>query len=179
MLRLIVPDREFFDEQTNEFVTINGGVLELEHSLASVREWEARHKKPFLGNAPKTREEVVDYIRCMSISEADSRIFSCLTSKNYKEIDEYIHDQKTATTFSKRNESRPSREIVTAEIIYYWMISLEIPFECQYWHLNQLLTLIRVCSIKNSKPQKMRGKDLAKHNTALNASRRAKLHSRG
>ena len=181
MLRITIPDREYFDEASSEFITVRGATIDLEHSLVSMSKWEAFHKKPFLSKDAKTRAETIDYIRCMTLTEnVEPHVYYGLTAPLFRQIDEYIRDPMTATWFTDRRNHPPSREVVTSELIYYWMIALEIPFEpCQNWHLNRLLTLIRVCNVKNSKPQKLNGRELAKHNSALNAARRARLHTKG
>ena len=179
MLRITIPSAEYFDEETNRFITVKGQDLQMEHSLVSVSKWESKWKKPFLGKDPKTREETIDYIRCMTITQhVDPSVYLWLTDKNIMEVNAYIDDPMTATTFKNVNR-KTSRQIVTSEIIYYWMISLEIPMECQKWHLNRLLTLIRVCDEKNQPGKKMSRRDVLAQNRALNQARRAKSGSRG
>lgn len=136
--------------------------------------------KPFLDNkTPKTTAETLDYIRCMTITQnVDPEVYKFLTVENIKAINDYIDAPMTATTFSQQNTSR-SREIVTSELIYYWMIALNVPMKCEKWHLNRLLTLIRVCNIKNTPPKKMSRKDIMSRNAALNAARRKQLNSKG
>lgn len=179
MLKIFVPSAELYDERTERFITINGRELQLEHSLVSLSKWECKWKKPFLSNAPKSREETIDYVRCMTISQnVDPNVFLGLTDANIEAVNRYIDDPMTATTF-KNSQKKPSRQIVTSEIIYYWMISLEIPMECQKWHLNRLLTLIRVCDEKNQPGKKKSRKDIIAENRALNQMRRARTGSRG
>lgn len=135
--------------------------------------------KPFLSKEPKTAAETIDYIKCMTITQnINPDVYKGLTSKNIDDINKYIDKPMTATTFSEENKSR-SREIITSELIYYWMFSMNIPMECQKWHLNRLLTLIRVCNIKNQPPKKMSRREIMNRNAALNAARRKKLNSRG
>lgn len=179
MLQITIPQTELFNEETQEFIPIKEQTLCLEHSLVSVSKWEAKWKKAFLGMEEKTLEELTDYIRCMTITQNVNPIcYLGLTIENFKEVKKYIDDAMTATTFRKQNGPR-SREIITAEIIYYWMIELGIPFECQKWHLNRLLTLIQVCSIKNTPAKKMSRKDALAQQSQLNAARRAKFKSKG
>ena len=109
----------------------------------------------------------------------NSFVYYSLTMDNFDEINKYINAPMTATTFSDDKNSKPNREIITSEIIYYWMIALSIPFECQKWHLNKLLTLIRVCNIKNQPPKKMGKRELMSRNAALNASRKKLMNTRG
>lgn len=179
MLRITVPAMEYFDEQKSEFVYRKEQTLQLEHSLVSLSKWESKWKKPFLGKEEKTPEETLDYVRCMTITQnVNPEVYTRLTNANIREINEYIGDPMTATTFHDRG-SRPNREIITSELIYYWMIVNNIPPEYQKWHLNRLLTLIRVCTIKNSPPKKRSTKEIMRENAALNAARRAKLGTKG
>lgn len=183
MLQITIPPRTDWDEQKEEFVEITkGGTLQLEHSLVSLSKWESKWKKPFLDNSERTNEESIDYIRCMTVTRGvDQSIYLGLTEPIIRQVVDYINDPMTATWFSKEEEKKAgiNREKITAEIIYYWMIAMQIPFECQKWHLNRLLTLIRVCNIKNSKPKPMSKKELRARNKALNAARRKRLNSRG
>ena len=175
MLTVTIPDVELFDEEKQEFLFIKGQTLSLEHSLVSLSKWESKWKKPFLTKNEKTSEEIIDYIRCMTITQnVNPIIYSGIGPEILKTIIEYMDDSMTATTF-KDMDQKHSREIITAEIIYYWMIELGIPFECQKWHLNRLLTLINVCSIKQQPPKKMSKKDAMAQQTKLNAARRAKF----
>lgn len=179
MLKIHVPSGELYDERTERFITVNGRELQLEHSLVSISKWEAKWKKPFLSNDPKSREETIDYIRCMTTSQnVDPNVFLGLTDANIEAVNRYVDDPMTATTF-KNNQKKPNRQIVTSEIIYYWMISLQIPMECQKWHLNRLLTLIRVCDEKNQPSRKKSRKDTMAEYRALNQMRRARTGSRG
>lgn len=148
----------------------------------SLTKWESRWKKPFLDKGEKTAEEILDYIRCMTITQnVNPRVYNGLTEQNIAAINAYIEEPMTATTFSKTEQAqnRRSGSVVTSEIIYYWMIALNIPFECQRWHLDRLLTLIRVCNIKNQPPKKMNKKSVMSRNAALNAARRQRFKSNG
>jgi len=179
-----VPDSEYYDERIGEFVTrkgCKGQTIQLEHSLISVSKWESKWHKPFLSNKEKTEKETIDYIRCMTLTQnVRPELYDNITYAQLKKVTDYIDDPMTATTFRDNKKGGPSRrQIITAEIIYYWMVSLDIPFECQKWHLNRLLTLIRVCNEKEMPSKKMGKKDIMKSNAALNAARRAKMGSRG
>lgn len=179
-LTITVPGRDFFDPSTGEFVEFKDTKLTLEHSLISISKWESKWHKPYLSRENKTQEEAIDYIRCMTLNgPVDPRVYRALTKQNVDEIAAYIQDPMTATTI-KRENKRPSREVVTNELIYYWMTALNIPFEpCQKWHLSRLMTLIEVCSIKNQPPKKMSQAAAMKQQHALNAARLAKYHTTG
>ena len=181
MLTLKTQDVEAFNTSEELFENIPGRTIRLEHSLVSVSKWERRWKKPFLNTDEKTAEEILDYIRVMTITQNIPELFySTLTEANINEVIQYINNPMTATTFSD-STNMPSREIITAEIIYFWVITFNIPIECQKWHLNRLLTLVKVCSIKNNpKAQHKLSKDGSRaRNRRLNAERRAKLNSDG
>ena len=179
MLQITIPAYEIFLEATNEFVTTKPQTLLLEHSLISLSKWESKWCKPFLSNKDKTDEETIDYIRCMTLTQnVAPEVYYHLTAENILEVTEYINAPMTATTFSNRGQ-QANGEIVTSELIYYWMISSNIPFECQKWHLSRLLTLIRVCMVKNTPGKKMSRREVMNHNASLNAARRAKLNSKG
>ena len=173
MLQIVIPGQELWDEQKQEFINTKEQVLQLEHSLISLSKWEAKWCKVFLSKQEKTQEETIDYIKCMTITpNVDPEVYNHLTRENIKEIEDYIAAPMTATYFSSDNAGKSSREQVTSELIYYWMIALNIPFECQKWHLNRLLTLIRICNIKNQPAKKMSRKEIMSRNAALNAARR-------
>lgn len=181
MLKLITDPVESFNNVTNEFeIVINSVTLLLEHSLISISKWEAKYHKAFLSNSSKlTNEEFLDYIRFMSLNNVDDRIYENLSSRNLRQIMDYIDDSQSATTFSRESERGVSREIITSELIYYWMIHLNIPSEYQKWHLNRLLTLIKICNIKGQPEKKMSQRDIMNQNRQLNALRRAKSNSKG
>jgi len=180
MLRITIPAVEQWDEAKQEFIYTKEQTLSLEHSLVSISKWESKWCKPFLTKQEKTFEETLDYIKCMTLTQnVDPEVYNYLTNENIKEINEYIGAPMTATYFSDEKTSKTSREQVTAELIYYWMIAFNIPFECQKWHLNRLLTLIKVCSIKNQPPKKRSKKDIMSRNAALNAARRKRLNTKG
>ena len=180
MLTITVPACEYYDEKADEFRFCKEQILCLEHSLVSISKWESKWHKPFLSKDKKTAEETLDYIRCMTLTQnVNPDVYNFLTADNIKEIENYIDDPMTATWFNEEPNSPKSRNVVTAEIIYYWMIGFNIPFECQKWHLNRLLTLIRVCNIKSAPPKKMGRQETMSRNTALNAARRKALKTRG
>ena len=180
MLRITIPSAELWDANKQEFVYTKEQTLLLEHSLVSLSKWESKWCKPFLTNGTKTVEETIDYVRCMTLTQnVDPDVYRYLTNENVEQINKYIEAPMTATWFAEDPTAKPNREVITAELIYYWMIALQIPFECQKWHLNKLFTLIRVCNIKNQPPKKMSKRDIASRNAALNAARRKKLNSNG
>ena len=188
MLTITIPAKEGWDENAQEFVHTKEQTLCLEHSLVSLSKWESKYHKPFIGTENKTKEELLYYIQCMTITQnVDPAVYSLLGQKELEEINNYITDSRTATWFNEQKTTAPTTrhaksETVTSELIYYWMISFQIPFECQRWHLNRLLTLIRVCKIKEqqgNKSGKMSKRDILSQNAALNAARRSRMHSKG
>ena len=181
MLQINIKPKEFWDEEKNMFVSNNiEQVLQLEHSLVSISKWESKWNKPFLGkDNVKTMKENIDYIKCMTITQnVKNEAYDNLTIEDINKVDKYIALPMTATTFNEININ-PSREIITSELIYYWMISLNIPMECQKWHVNRLLTLIRVCNLKNKPAKKMSKREILESNKSLNDARRKQLNSRG
>lgn len=180
MLTITIPARELFDEETQTFFTTKKQTLVLEHSLVSLSKWESKWHKPFLTNDEKTLEETIDYIKCMTITQnVDPTVYNFLSQFNVQEINNYIQNPMTATTFNNDNQKGRAKEVITSELIYYWMITLNIPMECQKWHLNRLLTLVRICNVKNTPPKKMSKRDVASRYASLNAARRNKLNSKG
>lgn len=180
MLQIVIPGTEYWDEKNEEFITTKEQTLQLEHSLISLSKWESKWCKPFLSKTEKTAEETLDYIKCMTLTpNVDPEVYNRITRANVDEIQAYITAPMTATTFSNIRGGRGSGEQVTAELIYYWMVALNIPFECQKWHLNRLLTLIKVCNIKNQPSKKMGKKELMSRNAALNAARRKQFNTSG
>lgn len=182
MLQIAVPlTPEYWDEKKCEFIPAESITLQLEHSLVSISKWESKWCKSFIASSKKlTDEEVLDYIQCMTLNKnIQPDVYNHLTPYNVKEIEKYISAPMTATYFSESKNTKTSRETITSELIYYWMIALNIPFECQKWHLNRLLTLIRVCNIKNQPPKKMSKRDIMSRNAALNAARRKQFNTKG
>lgn len=180
MLTIQVGGTEAFDEGTQSFVISGGTPVRLEHSLVSLSKWESQHEKPFLGKEEKTGDEVISYVECMILDEETPReILYKLSEDNFKEINDYLDSKRTATWFHEQPGEPKSREVITSELIYYWMTVFQIPWEAQYWHLNRLFTLIRVCNVKQSKPKKMSRADIARRNRELNAQRKAQLGTTG
>lgn len=181
MLGIVVPAGEGFDESNNEFVTWPAVELHLEHSLSSLSKWEGFFEKPFLSAEAKTMEETLWYVRAMCLDpDVPPEVFTRLSKDNLDSINTYLNAKMSATWIRDDKRRPPSREIITAEIIYYWMVSLHIPFEpCETWHLNRLMMLIRVCNEKNTPGKKMSAHEVGERNRALNAERLAKLGTRG
>lgn len=178
MLEITIPANELFIESTQSFVTIHETTIRLEHSLVAISKWESKWHKPFLDRNDKTNDELIDYIRCMCITQnVASETFYALTKQNMADVSSYINDPMTATTIKRTG--RVGRDIVTSEIIYYWMVTYNIPFECQKWHINRLLTLIDVCNAKSQPSKTMNKKSIMASNAAINAERRARMHSKG
>lgn len=188
MLQITIPPIEYYDEATNRFFTKGQTqVLNLEHSLISISKWEAKWKKPYIPNSKKverTLEEAIDYIKCMTLNQnVDDEVYYRIPAVEIQRINEYINDPMTATIINEGPSSKKgkkfSEEFITSELIYYWMITLNIPVEFQKWHINRLLTLIKVCTIKNTPQKKMSKSDLFSRNKALNDARRKAMHSKG
>ena len=171
---------ECWDERTEQFVEPKSVILKLEHSLLSISKWESKWNKAFLTSSNKTEEEILDYVECMTITQdVDPDVYTHLSNENITQINNYISAPMTATTFRESKTSKTSREVVTSELIYYWMFSLGIPKELEKWHLNRLLTLIRVFDVKNQPAKKMSRREIMSQNAQLNAARRAQLNSKG
>ena len=182
MLEIEISEKDLWDEKKYKFLKIKGATLKMEHSLVSISKWESKYHKPFLDNTQKTREETIDYMRFMTIAPAvvDPSVYEYMNSEERKKIQDYMEDSMTATWFSDNEENKSTKKkITTSELIYYWMISNNIPIEFQKWHLNRLLTLIRVCNVESQPKKKMSRADIMKQNRELNAKRRAMYNSKG
>lgn len=180
MLRIVVPGPQMFDESSQEFTTVDDTVLELEHSLVSLSKWESIYEKPFLEAKEKTSEEILGYVKAMVLTtNVPEEVFLRLSTENIEAVNNYINAKMTATWFNEPPGAPRSREIITAEVVYYWMTIFQIPFSCEEWHLNRLFTLIRICNIKQAKPKKMSRNEIAARNRELNAQRRSQLGTRG
>lgn len=181
MLQLtVLLGPEMWDERKEMFVEPKKQVLQLEHSLVSISKWEAKWCKPFLSRTEMTVEETLDYIKCMTLTQnVNADVYNYITNEHIGQVNRYIEAPMTATWFTEEKNGKRNSEQVTNELIYYWMTALNIPFECQKWHFNRLLTLIRVCNIKNQPPKKMSKKDIMSRNAALNAARKKQLNTKG
>lgn len=181
MLQIDVPiSPEGWDEKNRVFVEPRIVTLQLEHSLISISKWESKWHKPFLSKEQKTYEETLDYIKDMTLTQnVKPDVYEHLSRENVEAINAYIVDQRTASTVNNKTNAPKNREIVTSELIYYWMIALNIPFECQKWHLNRLLMLIEICNVKNTPGKKLSQRQIMSNNAALNAARRKKYNSKG
>lgn len=179
MLQLEIEGDTLFDEDKQEFIEFKTTTLALEHSLVSISKWESKWNVPFMSDKPMTVEQTIDYIKCMTINKnVDPNVYFGLSDKHIDKVTEYIKAPMTATTVFEE-KGKGSSEIITSELIYYWMITFNIPFECQKWHLNRLLMLIKVCGVKNQPAKKMSPAALRDRNRALNASRRKQFNSKG
>lgn len=181
MLRITVPEQELWDEVNEKLIRTKEQTLTLEHSLVSVSKWESKWHKPFLEeNGKMSAEETLDYVRCMTLTQnVDPIVYMGLTPKNISEIGDYISAPMTATVINEPFRGRAQRERLTNELLYYYMTEFNIPFECQKWHLNRLLTLIRVCSVKRSPKRKMSRSEIMRQNAAINSARRKKFKTKG
>lgn len=180
MLKITIDEDEVFNEEDNTFSHDGGVTIELEHSLISLSKWESKFQKPFLSPGVKTSEEVFGYLEAMVVTpDVGLDVLYRCTQKDIDQIQEYIDSSQSATTFGAMPERRGPGEVITSELIYYWMVAFNIPFECQYWHLNRLFALVRICNIKNSPPKKMARHEIAQRNRELNAKRKAELGTSG
>lgn len=182
MLTLMLGATEAYNEETQEFTQQGGIKLEFEHSLVSLSKWESIHEKPFLGDAERTTDETTSYVECMLLTKNPPEDFlDRLSVKDYAEIEAYIGKKMTATWFSEQPGAPKPRntEIITSELVYYWMTGFKIPFTCETWHLNRLFTLIRICNLKQDQPKKMSRAEIAARNKALNERRKAELGTKG
>jgi hypothetical protein len=179
VLEIKIPSVELYDEVKEEFIVSKEQILKLEHSLVSLSRWESKWCKPFLSKENRTFEESVEYVRCMTTTpNVDPDTYKYITPDIINKIKDYIDAPMTATTFPLDGKT-PNHDTITAEIIYYWMIALNIPFECEKWHLNRLLTLINVCNVKNQPVKKMSKKEIMSRNAAINAKRRQQMNTNG
>lgn len=180
MLEIVVRLVEGLDQETQEFVTAVGFTLQLEHSLASLSKWESFFEKPFMSSTEKTTEETLGYIRFMTLTpNVPPEVYDKLTSQNIDAINNYINAKMTATWFGDRGSSGPSREVITAEIIYHMMVAHHIWMECENWHFNRLLALIEVCNRKNAPAKRLSPREAAAQRRALNDQRRNQYGTRG
>lgn len=179
MLRIIVPGGEYYDSSKQEFLYSKDTELQMEHSLISVSKWESRWHKAYNTKREKTAEELLDYFKCMTINRVDQEVYDRLTTKNIEDIINYINEPMTAVYFPTHEDQRGSGDVVTSEVLYYYMVTLGIPFECEKWHLNRLIALIEVCSIKTASPKKMSKSQIARRNSKINAARRKMNKSKG
>lgn len=180
MLEIDIAENEIYNPRMNKFIPIPACTLTLEHSLISLAKWESKWNVPYFGDGHKTAEQNLDYIRCMAIGKiSNAFVFDTLSPDNIAQITTYINAPMTATTFNRSSAPKGRKEVITAETIYARMFAHHIPIDCEKWHLNRLLTLLRVCDLKNSSPEKMSKKQTASWNAEQNAARRAKYNTRG
>ena len=180
MLELTIPRTDLWDERNQRFIPVKEQKLRLEHSLVSLSKWESKWCKVFLSKEQKTYEETIDYIRCMTLTQnVDPLVYQCITNSHIDAVNTYIEAPMTASTVKEEKGGPINRQQITSELIYYWMTAYHIPFECQKWHFNRLMTLIRVCEEKNKPPKKMSKKEIMARNNRLNDERRKKLGTKG
>lgn len=181
MLKLLVKGVELFDQDRSEFITSEDIEVEFEHSLASLSKWEEKHKVPLMDKGEKTPEQMLDYFRCMTLtSDVPTDVYSRLSVAQIHALNEYIGASVTATTvFEGPGKKKTNTEKITAELIYYWMVSFQIPFECQHWHLDKLLTLIKVCNVKNNAGKEVSKEDRMAWMKEQNALRQAQSGTNG
>lgn len=179
-LTITIKATQLYSESENRFYKVPETTIELEHSLVALSKWESKWHKPFLTKEEKTREEALDYIRCMCLtSNIESWVFNALGNDQIKQITDYIDDPMTATTVRNTQQAKHNNETVTSELIYYWMNEGNISSDCENWHLNRLFKLIEVTAIKRQPDKKMSKRDTMAQNRSLNAARRARRGSRG
>lgn len=180
MLTIKIPSGELYDEEKNEFIQIKEHTIRMEHSLISISKWESKWKKPFFGKEPPTDEEMFDYLKCMTITQnVPDEVYLFFTAQNIKLVTDYILQDQTATFVPNTDNKTIRGETVTSELVYYWMVACQIPWEAQTWHLSRLLTLINVCNFKNSPQKQMSTNELLSRNRALNAARRKQWNTKG
>lgn len=184
MFVLNIKEKVLWNEKDQEFVTISPYTIKIEHSLLSIRKWESKWHKPFMTQTQKTQAEQKDYVRCMTIGyELPEEVYATLDAQEMNEVFTYMNEPMTATWFSendqKQAKSKMGSETVTYEIVYYWMSKLNIPYDCEKWHINSLMTLIKVSMLKEQPSKKMSKRDVMSQNRALNEQRKAKMKSKG
>lgn len=180
MLTITIKGNELWDEKKGEFIDVKGQTLQLEHSLVSISKWESKWHKPFISSEKRTREETIDYIRCMTLTQnVDPMVYMAVTSQQINEVNAYIDDPMSAKTFRKTPGKGRVYSSVTSEDIYSLMVSYQIPFECKKWHFNRLMALIKTCEENNNDGGKMKKNEYADFRRRLNAARRAKYNTRG
>lgn len=184
MIQLEIEGSEFFNETKQEFYYTNPCVVMLEHSLLSVAKWESKWKKPFLSSRKDdvlTNAALYDYFRCMEVEPCIESMWPVsLSPSQYQKLLKYIDEEQTATKFySYKKDKTLSRQTITSELIYYWMASLNIPFECERWHLSRLLTLIHIASVKGQTGKKMTQKETMQMYAELNEKRKRQYNTRG
>lgn len=177
VLTITVPSEEIYDEQNNVFDCLPEVKMTLEHSLLSISKWEIIWHKPFLSDDDKSHEEEISYVKCMTLSDnIDDKVYERIDSRILDQIDKYINDSQTALFIPKENNSK---EFITSEYIYYWMAMNNIPFECEKWHLNRLLSLIYLCHAMNSPKKKKSESEIIAEHRQLNKMRRSALNTKG
>lgn len=182
MIRITVMAPEEWDEKNEEFIKGKSWDLKLEHSLISISKWESKWHKSFIRTKKMTDEETIDYIKCMVLTpNVDPEVYQYINDEHVREIRAYIDNPMSATNILETTNGKRSNDVITSDLIYCWMVLLNIPFECQKWHLNRLITLITLCNIKSQSPNKnrMSKSEILSRNAAINARNRARFNSKG
>lgn len=183
MITIYVDGFEIWYEETQSFQSFEPRFIRMEHSLAAIAKWEGKWKKPYMSTLEmyaKTPEEQIDYFRCMMLDDVDPRYINHIPTSELKKLQEYMEDTHTAARFSdkpgkgKKMGLSKTGEDITAETVYYQMTQLNIPFECENWNVNRLLSLINYCAKKQQPPDKMSEKEVIRRNAELNKIRQAK-----
>ena len=179
MLTLTIPAATLYNSATNEFIDTKEQTIVLEHSLVSISKWESKFCVPFIDHE-LTLPEFAEYVRCMTISQnVNPYVYSALTKQNVEDIKEYMDRKMTACKFSGKKPRNTSGEFITSETLYYLMFGLGIPKECEKWHLNRLLALIRFCQAKTGPQEKMTKAETDAYYAKLNAQRKKKWGTKG
>lgn len=179
MLTLKIESFEGWDEEKEEFIYIEGQTIHMRHCLASISKWESKWHIPFLSRKEKTEEQALDYIRCMVEEEVSDTVINIIQTRYGREIESYMNNPSTATVVHHDKQEIGSNSPKTSEVIYSWMFQLNIPMECQYWHINKLITQIDYMNEQQKPPKKISKKDAMARQARINAERRAKLKSKG
>ena len=173
MLTITVPGIDFWDSEREIFIVRDEFVLELEHSLVTLSKWEQKYEKPYLGPEKHSTEEVLGYVAAMAVTQDLSpEVLVRLSEDNFVEISEYINKKASGTFFSDVMPGKRSSEIITSELIYYWLSAFHIDFNpVENWHLTRLFNLLRVASVKNAPEKKRSRASIAQEQKALNEQR--------
>lgn len=181
MLELHISETELWDPVSEKFLLVKEQSLPLEHSLLSISKWEEKWHKPMplINNERLSGDEFLDYVRCMTISRnPDPLVYRCITAREVEAIMAYINDPHTATWFGNEKSGGNDKRPLTTELIYHLMFAFGVSKECEKWHLNRLMTQLRV-EYEESKPSKKKTPaEIAERHRMLNAKRRAEARAK-